>query len=213
MSGPAHFDTYEVNTPTSHDRVEIYGNAKSGSSTGSLPVDLSYLSFAYWAHTNKDNNETRQSFLLFGEPTASNDMPVSGTARYKTSVFANVLGVSGASNNVGVLQKLNGTASFRINFETGRVRTDLDLERAVDGLDYGYYTGVGKVYAANQFNGKFSSDRPDFNSGAFAGSFYGPAAQEMGYGFYIHLHDDGLGGASVRPRVDQWIEGAVVGTK
>jgi hypothetical protein len=57
----------------------------------------------------------------------------------------------------------------------------------------------------NQFLGKFTdTDDPEFVKGDFAGGFFGPSAQEMGYTFTLQR------GVHTTP---SFTIGAVVGTK
>ena len=85
----------------------------------------------------------------------------------------------------------------------------LSLTSRSDGSSFGTYLGDGKVIGGGQFSGTFASSLPSFVSGAFMGGFYGPAAQEMGYTFYMYNHAEPAGG----PKTNTYINGVVVGTK
>ncbi len=212
ISNGNYYDTYQLDSDTSTDTLKLFGNVRSRSSTKGAPIKLGYLSFAFWTHTNKQSDETRETYMLFGSPTDA-DMPKSGSASYKTHVAGSMISVTGANGGPAIRQDIGGSASFDVNFGNGNVATTLSLSTAPDGSFLGDYAGTGTIYAGNQFSGTFTTSDPDFRMGAFLGGFYGPSAVEMGYAFSIYNYDDGLGGASYRPPTNTYFEGVVVGTK
>lgn len=203
------FDIYTAATGTTADELRLYGNSRSGGSPAGAPISLSYLSFGSWSHDDSSSGEHRDSYFLFGYPTATSDMPKSGTASYSTFVTANIVNIVPGQGE----SSLTGSAAFTADFGVGTVSTSLTLPLTNFGSATSTYGGNGAI-SGNQFSGNFTtSDDPTFNSGAFAGGFFGPSAKEMGYTFAISRGAaDPYGGAALQPPLS-WIVGAVVGTK
>lgn len=201
LAGGGYIDHYR----TASDELRVYNNVRSGADQDAGPIQLSYLSFAAWTHSDP-TGEVRQSHLLFGYPTGSADMPRTGSASFETMVTGNVLSVPESS-----LTDITGTATFAANFGAGTVDTQLALT-TMAGADMGTYSGTGSI-SGDQFSGSFSSNAVFFEQGEFAGGFFGPSAAEMGYEFFLrHYNPDPYAGASLN-RVDDWIIGTVVGVK
>jgi hypothetical protein len=200
-------DYYRTSSPTATDELQLYNNVRLGTSATGAPVKLTYLSYGAWSHDNLTTGTTWERYFLFGYPTASRDMPLSGTASYSTAVSANVRTEIPSAGDA----MLRGSATFTANFAQGIVNTSLTLAYS-DSISYAY-SGSGPI-SASSFSGPFSSSTdPYFNLGSFAGSFYGPKATEMGYVFAIERGEaDPYAGASVAPPLS-WIVGAVVGKK
>ena len=208
ISSVGYTDVYKTSSAGSSDTLTLFGNA-NGSAGGTPPIQLSYLSYALWSHTDTATTQTRQTYVLFGTPSALSAIPTTGSATYKTYVAADALTLDSGKNNVGVTQNLSGTADFNVDFGAGTVGTGLSLASTSDGSSFGTYVGNGKIIGGGQFTGTFTSSLPTFNSGAFMGGFYGPTAQEMGYTFYVFNNSSPAKG----PVVSTYINGVVVGTK
>lgn len=203
------FDTYTAASGTTTDELRLFGNIRSGGAPAGAPISLSYLSFGSWSHDDSSSGEHRDSYFLFGYPTATSDMPKSGTASYSTFVTANIVNIVPGQGE----SSLTGSATFRADFGAGTVGTSLTLPLTNFGSPTSTYSGNGAI-AGNQFNGNFTTvDDPSFNSGTFAGGFFGPGAKEVGYTFAISrgAADPGAGAAQQPPL--SWIVGAVAGTK
>lgn len=197
-------DTYAQQSGDLSDELRLYNNVRRGAPTAGAPIQLTYLSYGSWSHANSQTGDTQRTYFLYGYPTAVSDMPRTGSASYQTFVTGNV------RDNVAVYE-VTGSATFSANFGAGNVSTDLTLIRS-DQVALGTYSGTAPI-GGSQFSGTFSSSSPDFQEGHFAGGFFGPAAKEMGYSFFIRNYHDPYAGATMSYYVDQWIVGTVVGKK
>lgn len=209
-SADGNFQEFAASSTNASDQLSLFNNVSSSAPTG---IQLSYLSFGSWLHSDSGTGASKLTYFLFGFPTATDDMPRSGTATYNTIVAANeyLVGYEYQSGPT----PLTGSASFGADFGTGQIDTALTLNRADNSELVGTFTGKGAI-SGSQFNGTFTATDPYFQSGSFYGSFFGPSAQEMGYAFDIRQHNpnpDPYGGASLPSLLDAWIQGAVVGTK
>lgn len=148
--------------------------------------------------------------MVYGFPTPASAIPRSGSASYRTMVngSSTIIGTDSGTRNIG------GSASFDVNFSNATVNTQLSLAYVENGAQYpiGTFSGSGAIYS-NQFGGSLTSDAAFFDGGSFAGAFYGPNAQEMGYSFAIKRYNsDPYAGATVE-RLDEAIVGTVVGAR
>ena len=206
-STSGYLDVYQKQGTGFSDALQLYNNVRAGASQAGAPIQLTYLSYGIWSHVDTQTDEKRRHYLLFGYPTTS--VPTSGAANYSTSITASM--VEGGPAFAAAESDVGGTATFSVNFGTGSISTDLNLQR-VGGGSIGTFNGTGTM-TADQFAGTFTSGLQSFQAGQFAGGFFGPHAEEMGYGFYINLHiADPFAGATVAP-MDTLITGAVLGKK
>nr|WP_254447690.1 transferrin-binding protein-like solute binding protein [Sphingomonas sp. ID1715] len=162
---------------------------------------LSYVSYGIWQQVT-DNGATlgvAQQYLLYGIRQAA-DQPSTGSASYTTLV-------DGLWANPDGVYSLGGTSSFTANFAAKTVATTLDLvgKHVSTGVSktLGQFNGSGTIATlGGGFSGTLTHQGTDIDgniySGNFAGAFFGPQGQEMGYTFNL----TGNGGAAV---------GAVVG--
>ena len=209
ISSAGYIDEYSKQGTGVTDDLKLFNNIRSGTSQASAPIQLTYLSYGIWSHSNTQTGEHRKDYMLFGYPTGSN-MPVSGSATYQTAVTGNI--VEGGPAFPIAESDITGSATFSVNFTTGSLSTDLTLQRLTGG-SLGTFNGTGAIYGTDQFNGTFTSASPLFSGGSFMGGFFGPSAQEMGYAFQVNLHNnDPYAGASPAP-MDMIINGAVIGKK
>jgi hypothetical protein len=202
-----YIDTYTRSSPTATDQLELDDNVRIGTSFSGAPVKLTYLSYGSWSHDDLTTGEIWGRYFLFGYPTATRDMPLSGTASYSTAVSANMKTELPSDGE----HMLSGSATFTANFGQGNVSTTLKLAYP-DSTSYAY-SGSGPI-SGNLFSGPFSSSTdPYLQLGSFAGGFYGPKATEMGYVFVVERGEaDPYAGAAIAPPLS-WIVGAVVGKK
>ncbi|MFP5330356.1 MAG: transferrin-binding protein-like solute binding protein [Alphaproteobacteria bacterium] len=203
-SSNGYFDVYT----SGNSVLTLFNNVRAGASQAGAPIKLSYLSFgSYRVDDPTDNNLLGLHFgtyFLFGYPTETADMPRSGTASYSTAVFGSYTGM----NANDPITSFTGSATFTADFGTSTVSTALTLPFARAGSSSSTYNGSGAI-SGNEFSGQFtSSTDPYFSSGSFAGGFFGPAAEEMGYTFTLTTG----GGATDAPPPISAI-GVAVGTK
>jgi len=197
-----YMDVYTKQVGTVSDELKLYNNVRAGSSQSGAPIQLTYLSYGSWFRNDTSTGQKRTSYLLFGYPTGTSDMPRTGSATYQTSVSANMIDARFASVETAV----GGTATFSADFGSASVNTNLTVDYV------GTFNGTGAI-SGNQFSGSFSSSDPFFKSGSFAGGFFGPAANEMGYAFAIQTgSEDPYAYAGPAPFMT-WVTGLVVGKK
>jgi hypothetical protein len=197
-------DTYTRSSASAQDQLELYDNVRVGTSDASAPIKLTYLSFGIWSHKDLTNGEDREHYFLFGYPTATEEIPQTGTASYST-----VLASANMKTELNEpAHMLSGSATFTALFAQGKVSTDLTLNYP-DATSY-TYSGSGPING-NTFTGAFTTSNDPFYSavGGYAGGFFGPQAQEVGYVFVLERGQ--RGGAGGVPLTD--IVGAVVGRK
>lgn len=210
------YDTYEKQSGTVTDELKLYGNIQSSGSQTAPSVPLTYLSFGIWTHIDSATTATRKTYLLFGFPTATAEMPRTGSASYRTLVSGHILHDPPQFGTIatagGHEYDVNGSAIFDADFGTGAVSTTLNLQYAFNRVPIGTFVGAGAI-GGNQFSGGFTSGPMYFSGGSFAGGFFGPGAGEMGYVFNLsRFNPDPYAGAAPM-RVEDWIVGAVVGSK
>jgi hypothetical protein len=161
---------------------------------------LTYTNFGRWTvrvQTGTDQS-TDTAYFAYGVPTATSDMPKTGSASYALQ----------ASGTTG-LNPVSGTGSLTANFAASTVDVSLALQareisRPGNNLfDLATVTGSGTIGAAGS-NPSFSSNLSGGGyTGSINGRFYGPQATEVGGAFAITR--DGVGGGP--------IAGAVIGKK
>lgn len=199
-SSSDYVDTYNTQTGIAADTLVLFNNVRSGASQASAPVKLSYLSYGSWLRRDPLTGDRSESYFLFGYPTEATDVPRSGTATYSTAVAGSAFNAFTAG-----AVPITGSATFTADFGKATIDTMLTLPIDFQGMTSLNYHGTAPI-DGNQFAGSFrSSDDPDLYLGNFAGGFFGPAAQEMGYTFAIDRRHQGT--------ILSWTIGAVVGTK
>jgi hypothetical protein len=169
-------------------------------------MPLSYVSYGAWQHST-DNGATvdfSQQFFVYGIRQAANQ-PSTGSASYTTVV-------DGIWSNPDGLYTLAGDSTFTANFTDMTVATTLNLDgtnvSASGGgtKSLGRFAGTGTIAAlGGGFSGTLMHQGTDANgnvlNGSFAGAFFGPQGQEVGYTFSLR-DATGSGGTAA---------GAVVG--
>nr|WP_232328880.1 transferrin-binding protein-like solute binding protein [Sphingomonas horti] len=169
-------------------------------------LKLSYVSYGAWQRA-VDNGATidfSQQFFVYGIRQAANQ-PSTGSASYTTTV-------DGIWSTGSGLYKLAGTSDFTANFGNMTVATTLDLQGTNASAplqppkDLGRFAGTGSIAAmGGGFSGTLAHQGTDaFGNtlnGTFAGAFFGPQGQEMGYTFSLRAAAGSSGTAA----------GAVVG--
>jgi hypothetical protein len=174
--------------------------------TGNPTLKLSYVSYGAWQHAVKNGAaiDFSQQFFVYGIRQAANQ-PSTGSASYTTAV-------DGIWSTANGLYKLAGDSDFTANFTNMTVSTTLDLQgtnasaAVPDVKDLGRFVGSGSIAAmGGGFSGTLTHQGTDaFGNtlnGTFAGAFFGPHGEEMGYTFSLRAAAGSTGTAA----------GAVVG--
>lgn len=143
-------------------------------------VELSYLRRFFFNDYEAMPGEDFQGYYIFGIVTENKDMPLNGSAQYKSFVG----GTAVMDSSVFQFSSSYGsTASFSANFGSGEVETELHLIGqpfpSTHTVDFGTFTATGLINGAS-FGGIFNGVPGEFN-----GAFFGPGAAEMGYGFFF----------------------------
>ncbi|HZF45934.1 MAG TPA: transferrin-binding protein-like solute binding protein [Sphingomonadaceae bacterium] len=194
---------FQTSDTGSSDSLSLYGNAIFPAPNGEAPVKLSYTSYARWSHTDTALDHTTISYAVFGLITPEADIPRAGKSSFTGTVVGDMYEFDHIKPRT---RSLSGDATFSADFAAGTVSTLLNLNAR--GASF---TGEGTI-SASEFGGLFvSSNRRNFEGGQFKGAFFGPAADEFGYSFFISEYNpDPYAGASVAP-MKTWYSGVVVG--
>jgi hypothetical protein len=187
---------YEKTSGTRTDQLALFNPGPTNTA-----LALSYVSYGAW-QSIVDNGATldvAQQFFVFGVRQSATQ-PSTGSASYQTQP-------DGFWVTPGAAYSLGGTSSFTANFSNMTVATTLNLTGTsiTNGAtkSLGAFNGSGTIAAlGGAFNGNLTQSGTDADgnvySGNFAGAFFGPQGQEVGYTFRL----TGTGGQAV---------GAVVG--
>lgn len=152
-------------------------------------VTLSYMAVSLW--NIQDSSGTiptnELQWQLWGKQTQT--LPT-GTASYSLD---GLIGANGFAPNEGfagaAYDFLNGesTGSLNVNFGTGDINVLLHLIGfdyvANASKDFGDFAGSGDITSGAQYGGTFSA------GGEFYGAFFGPAAEETGFTFFIDTNN------------------------
>lgn len=175
----------------------LYGNVRADTA-GTPPIQLSYTSFGLWTTTN--GSIAASNSFVFGQQTPAASVPTSGTATYQAFVAARQTEMGAVPFNE---TNISGSATFSADFGAGKVSTALSL--------------IGKTFDGtapingNAFSGQLNL--AGTSTGSFAGNFFGPSAQEMGYGFYIQQHNPDPYAGATPAAANTYLTGVVVGRK
>lgn len=170
-----------------------YSQVTDGTSSTLQPVHVfipvpkagdaySYTSFGYWQGDigTAQNGEDLHSegYFAYGIPTASGDVPMTGTASYAATI-------RGMDSAMGLAFPVEGDVRLAFDFGAGSVSGWMhpQIIDDFDGffVDYGQYNFKQTVYSTGSttFSGKFAvPNLPDADS-FFDGRFTGPGAQEL----------------------------------
>jgi hypothetical protein len=167
-------------------------------------LKLSYVSYGAWQHST-DNGGTidfAQQFFVYGIRQGANQ-PSTGSASY-------TIAVDGIWNNPDGIYLLSGSSSdtFTANFTNMTVATKLQLAgtnvTAPGGgtKSLGLFNGSGTIAAlGGGFSGALTHSGTDTNgnvfTGTFAGAFFGPQGQEVGYTFRLTSPNGGTAAGAV----------------
>jgi hypothetical protein len=166
---------------------------EQGSLTLAVPVvngvPLSYTIFGSWAY--RDAGQPRTWLAVGGVPTVASDMPRTGGATYS-------MAAGGAAFQPGAAPiTLDGysTATFSADFAGNSVTTALTLagQPSTAGpistgpsvIAFGTFSGTGTIAGSGPgFTGTLSG--ANGAAGSFSGAFFGPAAREVGYAWFLN---------------------------
>jgi hypothetical protein len=167
---------------------------------GNTTLALTYASYGAWQRLT-DNGATvdvATQFFVYGIRQPSNQ-PSTGSASYTTIVdglWASATGV----------YSLGGTSTLTADFAALTVATTLDLigthVTTSDSKALGQFNGTGTIAAlGGGFSGNFvhqgTADDGGVYSGSFAGAFFGPQGQEVGYSFSLTSPGGGTAAGAV----------------
>jgi hypothetical protein len=148
-------------------------------------VNLTYTTFGNVIETQDQIGRAQITYFVAGSSTPAARMPTTGTARF--SGIADGLWIDGTTT-----RRLYGSiATLTANFATGGIISTLDLFGHADPFGeflsapttpLGNFTGSGTISGAT-FQGVYG--QVIGYSGAFAGDFNGPAANEFGLSFTL----------------------------
>lgn len=186
-------------------QLEVLNNigATTVKTSDSLLGALSVLSYANWWRGDSTTGQKRLNYAIWGYPTLSYDMPLTGSATYNARIVGRSIAVA---NGATTLNRLGGTATVTVNFATGLVTTTMNLTTVpATGAETAYLTLTTQAaipISQNQFSGSFTSGSP--LTGTITGAFYGSKGVNIGVVF---------GGAGTVNGADTRIIGEVVGLK
>lgn len=148
---------------------------------GSWVSPYTYTSFGWWSG-QPGSGLSSQGIFAYGIPTASGDVPVTGSASYNAKIWGNV---TNGGNNVPYDLALGGSVNLLFNFAGGTLTGSMHPE-IVDGfngvfVDFGQYNFTQTVYStgSTSFSGKFIVPSLPGAESFFNGNFTGPNAAEL----------------------------------
>lgn len=191
--------TLGVNTP------DPSSNVNAGNGAGFVNYGLSYTEFGAWSQTDPTGVQSSTGYFSYGFETPPVAMPATGTATYVQTGGVNGTVFVRSGNGV-VEATVSGDASLTANFATGGVSGNFTNMSAYNSGRFTPWNDVsvtGTVAAgSNSFSGSTataSAPGGSFGlsgnaSGHINGSFYGPAANEIG-AVWTLSNGDGTGSA------------------
>ncbi|GMM92559.1 hypothetical protein [Qipengyuania sp. MTN3-11] len=139
-------------------------------------LSLTYHVIGVWTQVNTTNpgDIRTNEFFVFGNKTQN--LPT-GTATYD---LTDGIGLTGTDRTFTAYNFLpNSTGSLSVDFGAGSLSTNLNLigldETNQSTRDFGSFSGSGNITSGADFSGIFAA------GGEFFGSFFGPAAEEVGF--------------------------------
>ncbi|WP_010543374.1 transferrin-binding protein-like solute binding protein [Sphingomonas elodea] len=184
-SGSNTLTNYEKRVPGRQENLSLFNPG-----AGNPQLVLTYTSYgAYQSISEGSPIGVDTIFFAYGVRTVPSDMPKSGTATYTTRVDGQFAGTSG-------VYALGGDSNFTADFAAATVRATLQLrgQNVVTGglREFGIHSLAGTIRSESVgvfFNAAGGSNGTTVN---MQGTFYGPAAAEIGANFGM-LNADGRG--------------------
>jgi hypothetical protein len=162
-------------------------------------IQLNYLTYGLYSGGSGPQTARQLNIGVFvmGQETAAANMPRTGSGSYSGIV-------DGYASMGGTGYRLLGsTGTLSANFASGAIATTLSLQGNSDFLtgtlgsvrNFGTLTGAGTIAGGTS---TYSGTLSGFGmSGQFAGGFFGPVANETGYGFSAVGGPDTIAGVFV----------------
>lgn len=167
--------------------VENGNKTHTISMVGPDDIEFSYLAISLWNILDKSSFSNELQWQLWGKQTQT--LPT-GTAKYTLDEGIGANGFAPKEGPVGAAYDfLNGksTGELSVNFGSGNIDVLLHLIGhdyvANANKDFGNFEGSGAISSGAQYGGTFDK------GGEFYGAFFGPAAEETGFTFFINSSD------------------------
>jgi hypothetical protein len=194
--------------------VSVYNTGSSGTldklalfnpGAGNPSLQLSYVSYGAWRHSVSNGTGIDHSFqyFVYGIRQDANQ-PSTGSGSYAIQVD----GTWSNPDGIYLLSSPSGSSTFTADFSNKTVTTTLQLRgtnsTAPGGgiKSLGRFDGTGTIAAlGGGFSGSFTQSGTDGNgnvyTGGFAGAFFGPHGEEMGYTFQLTSPTGGTAAGAV----------------
>lgn len=165
---------YNRITAQNIDQVFIIRPAQNG-------VSLSYTMMVGWGF-RPPGGDIQVIWGVGGIPTRADDMPRTGSSTYRTFPVRGSIVADGA-----LLPIQNTQATLVADFATGNIKSTLQMTGST--FDW-RYVGNGSITSGTSgFSGTLTPDMassaPGRGAGKFDGGFFGPAAAEVGFAWYL----------------------------
>lgn len=147
---------------------------------GSSASSYTYTSWGYWSGqsgTVGGQPVRSEGYFVYGIPTASGDVPITGSASYTAQIQG--------SFGPGSFGYLGGTASLLFDFGQGKLSGSMHPFVNGNGFgpsfDFGQFDFTNTVYArgSTTFSGQFIVPGLPNADSSFSGNFTGPNANEV----------------------------------
>ena len=177
------------NLVSSAGNFSTYGTAANSfrrlnQSPSNTLIALTYVDYGQWRRTATASGTTsvNDTYLVWGSKTPTASIPRTGSASYGTVVDGTFVNKDGA-------YAVSGAGNLTANFAGATIaysQTATGTKEIASGsINFGTMTGTGSIsYRSGMFTGTGTAD-PEHYRMDVNGSFYGPAAQEVGGLFRI----------------------------
>jgi hypothetical protein len=188
------FRPSDIDPAQGNEAITVYVRT-SGNTTDSLTITrpgtaglftYSYVGSAFWQRTVDGTAAISGNFdaITYGVRTPDGAVPRTGQAHFNLSML-------GAFSNVNSVSSVAGDGALQVDFGSGQVALNIAIGR--NGGITGNMQGSGRLDSGNSLSGTFSSGISGRNFvGSFGGSFFGPAANEVGAAFNGREPSNGL---------------------
>lgn len=161
-------------------------------------IKMSYMTISIWNVLSGSGISTRNElqWQLWGNRTQT--MPTTGTATYKLDggIGANGFEAAGFAGTAYDFLKGESTGNLSVNFGSGSINLLMNL------IGYDYVGNKAKDFGNFNGSGSITSGSPNYSGtftqgGDFYGAFFGPAAEETGFTFFINTSTIDITGVAV----------------
>ncbi len=148
-------------------------------------VETNFVTLGLWETTPVNGTENDVTFgsTVFGSLTPADEVPVTGTATYNTTIGGFVL-------RNAVTEELRGGITINADFGTRLIDFFVDSDIATTNFDgttlftpFATLSGEGLLTGGNRFDGSLIGTTDTTLRGAIDGAFFGPRAVEIGGSF------------------------------